>query len=126
METIISVVDSIIQRSIDYVQKLNSDSSKVDINHGNSENTQQHGATIGQGKSDESPEMIRNLITSIIQSSLYRVYEKDLLNKLRRTECFEHEEYHSDCNGFYSIFVNLQDGDNESKLTIYYLFIETF
>lgn len=36
-----------------------------------------------QGKSDESPEMIRNLITSIIQSSLYRVYEKDLLNKLR-------------------------------------------
>lgn len=47
METIISVVDSIIQRSIDYVQKLNSDSSKVDISHGNSENTQQHGATIG-------------------------------------------------------------------------------
>ncbi|CAH8441169.1 unnamed protein product [Schistosoma mattheei] len=82
METIISIVDSIIQRSIDYVQKLNSDSSKVDINHGNFENTQQHDATIGQGKSDESPEMIRNLITSIIQSSLYRVYEKDLLNKL--------------------------------------------
>lgn len=47
METIISIVDSIIQRSIDYVQNLNSDSSKVDINHGNSENTQQHGATIG-------------------------------------------------------------------------------
>ncbi|VDP38603.1 unnamed protein product [Schistosoma margrebowiei] len=82
METIISIVNSVIQRSIDYVQKLNSDSSKVDINHGNSENTQQHGATIGQGKSDESPEMIHNLITSIIQSSLYRVYEKDLLNKL--------------------------------------------
>ncbi|VDP79121.1 unnamed protein product [Schistosoma mattheei] len=47
METIISIVDSIIQRSIDYVQKLNSDSSKVDINHGNFENTQQHDATIG-------------------------------------------------------------------------------
>ncbi|CAI2723178.1 unnamed protein product [Schistosoma spindalis] len=82
-KTIISIVDSIIQRSIDYVQKLNSDSSKDDMNHGNFENTQRHDATIGQAKSDESPEMIRNLITSIIQSSLYRVYEKDLLlNKL--------------------------------------------
>ncbi|CAH8490011.1 unnamed protein product [Schistosoma rodhaini] len=83
MEMISSIVDSIIQRSIDCVQKLNVDSSKVNVNHENFENTQQHGTRIGQEKSDESPQVIRNLITSIIQSSLYRVYEKDLLlNKL--------------------------------------------
>ncbi|CAH8437570.1 unnamed protein product [Schistosoma turkestanicum] len=83
-ELIESIVDSVIQLSLNYIQNLNTNPSNVDgMNHSNyDENNQQHCTEINQGKLNESPMVIRNLISSIIQSSLYHVYEKDLLHKL--------------------------------------------
>ncbi|CAH8831212.1 unnamed protein product [Trichobilharzia szidati] len=83
MDSIKPFVDSVIETALNEVQHVDVNRLKIDTNDPNFKNDPFYCETMRNLKDsvpDEPPVSVRGLVASIIQSSLYRVYEKDLLD----------------------------------------------
>ncbi|VDP98589.1 unnamed protein product [Trichobilharzia regenti] len=87
MDLIKPFVDSVIETALNEVQHVDVNRLKIDTNDPSFKSDPLYCETMRNLKDsvpDEPPVSVRGLVASIIQSSLYRVYEKDLLDNRQK------------------------------------------